>query len=50
MLIVFTPSGMERFFEGFAALEAPGPESFAEAGREVQMEVVGPPLAVSDPL
>jgi hypothetical protein len=25
MLFHFTPSGMERFFDGFAALETPGP-------------------------
>ena len=38
---------MERFFELFAARAArPGDRSaFAETGREVGMEVVGPPLA-----
>lgn len=50
MLIHFTPSGMERFFEGFAALEAPGPAVFETLGAEVGMDVVGPPLAQSDPL
>jgi len=47
LLIVFTPSGMERFFELFAARAArPGDRSaFAATGREVGMEVVGPPLA-----
>lgn len=50
MLVHFTPSGMERFFDGFAALEAPGPEAFATAGAEAGMAVVGPPLAQSDPV
>ena len=50
MLIHFTPSGMERFFERFAALEAPGPGAFEAVGAEVGMDVVGPPLAESDPI
>jgi quercetin dioxygenase-like cupin family protein len=50
MLVVFTPSGMERFFERFAALAAPGPETFLGAGEGTGMEVVGPPLAVSHPV
>ena len=50
MLFHFTPSGMERFFDGFAALEAPGPAAFATVGAEVGMDVVGPPLAQSDPV
>ncbi len=49
MLVSFTPSGMEGFFDGFAELEAPGPEGFARIGAEVGMAVVGPPLARSDP-
>jgi quercetin dioxygenase-like cupin family protein len=50
MLVHFTPSGMERFFDGFAALETPGPAVFETVGAEVGMDVVGPPLAQSDPL
>jgi quercetin dioxygenase-like cupin family protein len=50
MLFHFTPSGMERFFEGFAALEEPGPEAFETVGAAVGVEVVGPPLARSDPV
>ena len=50
MLIHFTPSGMERFFDGFAALEAPGPTAFETVGAEVGVVVVGPPLAQSDPV
>jgi len=49
MLALFTPSGMERFFERFAALDSPGPETFLEAAAGAGMEVVGPPLAVSHP-
>ncbi|MBA2240649.1 MAG: cupin domain-containing protein [Solirubrobacterales bacterium] len=43
ILVLFTPAGMERFFERFAAAE-PGPEAFRAAGREVEMDVLGPPL------
>jgi quercetin dioxygenase-like cupin family protein len=50
MLIHFTPSGMERFFDGFAALETPGPAAFETAGAEAGVDVVGPPLAQSDPV
>lgn len=51
MIIGFTPSGMEHFFDRFAALE-PGsdiPAAFRTLGAEVGMTVVGPPLAVSHP-
>jgi quercetin dioxygenase-like cupin family protein len=46
LLIVFTPSGMERFFEDMAAERtALGDEGrFAAIGHEVGLEVVGPPL------
>lgn len=50
MLFHFTRSGMERFFDGFAALETPGPAAFKEVGAEVGVAVVGPPLAQSDPV
>ena len=49
MLIHFAPSGMERFFDGWAALDAPGAEDFVRLGGEVGMAVVGPPLARSHP-
>jgi quercetin dioxygenase-like cupin family protein len=49
MLVHFTPSGMERFFDRFAALETPGPAAFGTVGADVGMDVVGPPLAQSDP-
>jgi quercetin dioxygenase-like cupin family protein len=47
MLIHFSPSGMERFFDRFAALHAPDGNAFARIGAEVGMNVVGPPLAQS---
>ena len=50
ILVLFTPSGMETFFERFTASEAPGPQAFSDAGAAVGMEIAGPPLAVSDPL
>ena len=47
ILVLFTPSGMERFFDRFAALPAGhvDPGAFRTIGGEVGMEVVGPPLA-----
>jgi quercetin dioxygenase-like cupin family protein len=47
LLIAFTPSGMERFFELMAARgsRAVDRSAFAATGREVGLEVVGPPLA-----
>jgi quercetin dioxygenase-like cupin family protein len=54
LLVVFTPAatGMERFFQRFAELpeDAPVPEAFRTLGAEAGMDVVGPPLAQSDPL
>lgn len=52
LLVMFTPAGMERFFEGVAALPpgAPDPGTYREIARSAWMEVVGPPLAESDPL
>ena len=52
ILIMFTPSGMERFFEEVATFP-PGPidwEARRSVARSVWMEYVGPPLAESDPL
>ena len=46
ILVLFTPAGMESFFDGFAELP-PGPvepATFAELGRAAGMEVRGPPL------
>jgi quercetin dioxygenase-like cupin family protein len=46
ILVTFTPSGMERFFDRFSELPSGpiDPGAFASIGSEVGMEVVGPPL------
>lgn len=52
ILVMFTPSGMERFFEEHAALP-PGPvdpDVYREIARRNWMDVVGPPLTESDVL
>jgi mannose-6-phosphate isomerase-like protein (cupin superfamily) len=52
LLVITTPSGLERFFEEFAAL-LPGPAepgALAAVGRANWVDFIGPPLAVSDPL
>jgi len=52
ILVLFSPAGMESFFDRFAELP-PGPVDpgvFATLGRDAGMTVLGPPLAVSDPL
>jgi quercetin dioxygenase-like cupin family protein len=49
ILIHFSPSGMERFFDRFAALDSPDPDAFARIGAQVGMTAVGPPLAQTDP-
>jgi mannose-6-phosphate isomerase-like protein (cupin superfamily) len=52
LLVVTTPSGLERFFEEWAGVAAgPGdPELLAAIGHAHGVEFVGPPLGVSDPL
>lgn len=52
IIVVFTPSGMEGFFDRFAELPAGpvDPDVFRRLGADVGMNVLGPPLAVSDPL
>jgi quercetin dioxygenase-like cupin family protein len=51
IIVMFTPSGMERFFDRFAALPAGpvDPDAFAGIGAEVGMDVIGPPMAVTHP-
>lgn len=51
ILVIFTPSGMERFFDRFAELPggAVDPDAFRTLGRDVGMDVLGPPLAQSHP-
>ena len=52
ILVMFTPSGMDRFFEQQSEL-APGrgdPEAYEAIARNNWMRVIGPPLAESDSL
>ena len=52
LLVITTPSGLERFFEQFAEL-LPGPvdrDRLAAVGHANWVEFVGPPVGVSDPL
>ena len=51
IIVMFTPSGMERFFDRFATLPAGpvDPDAFRRIGAEVGMDVVGPPMAVTHP-
>ena len=49
LLVITTPSGLERFFEQFAASPG-GPDVLAEVGIANWIDFVGPPLAVSDPI
>lgn len=52
ILVMFTPAGMERFFEGQAKLPS-GPldlDAYRAVAHSAWMEVVGKPLADSDPL
>jgi mannose-6-phosphate isomerase-like protein (cupin superfamily) len=44
ILVLFTPAGMERFFDRFATLAAFDPSAFQTLGSDVGMDVVGPPL------
>lgn len=51
LLIITTPSGVERFFEQTDKMARPiDPEQLAAIGRANWVEFGGPPLAVSDPL
>ncbi|MDQ2960139.1 MAG: cupin domain-containing protein [Candidatus Dormibacteraeota bacterium] len=52
LLVMFTPAGMERFFEGVAEL-APGaidPDAYGAIAHGAWMKVLGPPLAETHPL
>jgi quercetin dioxygenase-like cupin family protein len=50
VLVMFTPAGMEHFFDRFALLSAVDPEALRSIGGPLGMEVIGPPLAHSDPV
>jgi mannose-6-phosphate isomerase-like protein (cupin superfamily) len=52
LLVITTPSGLERFFEKFAEY-SPGPvdpETLAAVGHANWVEFAGPPIGISDPL
>lgn len=51
LLVVTTPSGLERFFEQFAELlpSPVGPDGLVAVGRANRIEFIGPPLAASEP-
>ena len=51
ILVLFTPAGMEAFFERFSELtpDDVSPEMFQKLGSDQGMTVVGPPLAKSHP-
>jgi len=50
ILVMFTPAGMERFFEGHAALPAGPPDldAYRAVAHSAWMEVVGGPLSEPD--
>ena len=50
MLITFSPAVIEGFFDRLSSLTEFDPDAFRSVGAEHGMDVVGPPLAVSDPL
>ncbi len=52
LLVMFTPSGMERFFEEHAELPAGpvDPDRYREIANNSWMEVLGPPLSQLRPL
>ena len=49
---MFTPAGMERFFEQHAELPPgpPGSEAYRRIAADNWTTIAGPPLAESDPL
>jgi quercetin dioxygenase-like cupin family protein len=51
IIVLFTPSGMERFFDRFATLPAGpvDPDAFRSIGAEAGMDVIGPPMSVTHP-
>jgi quercetin dioxygenase-like cupin family protein len=51
LLVMFTPAGMERFFEGVAELPPgpPDPHAYRAAAHSAWMKVVGPSLVETDP-
>ncbi|MGH3853012.1 MAG: cupin domain-containing protein [Pseudonocardiaceae bacterium] len=49
ILVMFTPAGMERFFEGQAALPpgSPDPAAYRAIADSAWMEILGPPMAAT---
>jgi quercetin dioxygenase-like cupin family protein len=50
LLVTFAPAGMEGFFERLSLMTEFDLEEFRAAGAEHGTDVIGPPLAISDPL
>ena len=51
ILVMFTPAGMERFFEQRSELRDPvDPDIYQAIAHDNWMEILGPPLAETDPL
>ncbi|MEV0268280.1 MAG: cupin domain-containing protein [Hamadaea sp.] len=51
LLVITTPSGIERFFEQYAESAGPvGPAGIAEIGWANWLDFTGPPLGQSDPI
>jgi quercetin dioxygenase-like cupin family protein len=52
LFVLLSPAGLETFFERFGEVsdDVSTVEAFGRLGSEVGMDVVGPPLAESDPL
>jgi hypothetical protein len=52
LLVMFTPAGMERFFQGVAELPTGpfDPDAYRAIADSAWMKVLGPPLAETDPL
>lgn len=50
MVVTFFPAGMEGFFERLGSMTEYDPDAFRDAATDHGMEIVGPPLAESDPL
>lgn len=50
LLVTFIPAGMEGFFERLSVMTEFDPEEFRAAAAEHGTDVVGPPLALSNPL
>jgi Cupin domain len=52
LFVIFTPAGMEAFFEGSAALPPgpPDPAAWGAIAQRAGMEILGPPVRAGGPL